>query len=74
MSELFSFVYIFKIRKCLIFIYLFINYNTITNYVRIIYELNNFDYVIGVMSQARVSGGNRTHDPQVNSLTHYLLD
>ena len=48
--------------------YLFINYNTITNYILIIYKLNNFDYELGVVSQTRVSGGNRTHDPHVNSL------
>ena len=48
--------------------YLFINYNTITNYILIIYELSNFVHVLGVMSQTRVSGGNRTHDPHANSL------
>ena len=49
------------------FIYLFINYNTIINYILIIYEL-------GVVSQTRVSGGNRTDDPNDNSLAHCLLD
>ena len=39
-------------------IYLFINYNTITRFVRIIYELSNFDHVLGVVSQTRASGGN----------------
>ena len=43
-------------------IYLFINYNTITNYMLIIYEQSNFDHVLAVVSQIRVSGGNRTHD------------
>ena len=27
----------------LLFIYLFINYNTITNYILIVYKLSNFD-------------------------------
>ena len=46
------------------FIYLFIiNYNTITNKnILIIYQLSNFDRVLGVVSQATVSDGNRTHD------------
>ena len=30
--------------------------------------------VIGVVSQTRVSGGNRTHDTHTNSLAHYPLD
>ena len=54
--------------------YLFINYNTITNYILIIYELNKFYHLLGVVSQTRVSGGNRTHDPYTNSLAHYPLD
>ena len=58
----------------LVNIYLLINYNTITNYNVIIYELRNFDHVLGVVSQTRVSGGNRTHNPQANSLAHYPLD
>ena len=58
----------------LIFFYLFINYNTNTNYIPIIYELSNFDHVLGVVSQTRVSGGNRIHNPHANSLAHYLLD
>ena len=45
-------------------IYLSINYNTITNYFLIIYELSNFDHV----------DGNRIYDPQANSLAHYPLD
>ena len=55
--------------------HLFINYNTITNYTRIliIYELSNFDHMFGVVSQTRDSGGNRIHDHHANSLTHYLL-
>ena len=32
------------------FYYLFINNNTITNYILIIYELSNFDHVLGVVS------------------------
>ena len=55
-------------------IYLFINYNTITNYILIIYELSNFDHLLGVESQTRVSGRNQTHDPHANSLAHYPLD
>ena len=31
-------------------IYLFINYNTITNYILIIYELSNLDHVLGVVA------------------------
>ena len=54
--------------------YLFNNYNTITNYIVIIYELNNFNHVFGVVSQTRVSGGNRIHDPHANSLAQYPLD
>ena len=54
--------------------YLFINYNTITNYILIIYELSNFDHLLGVVSQTRDSGGNRTHDPHANSLAHYPLN
>ena len=57
-----------------LFIYLFINYNTITNYSLIIYELSKFDHVLGVVSQTSVSGGNRTHNPHANSLAHYPLD
>ena len=55
-----------------IFIYLFINYNAITNYILIIYELSNFDHLIGVMSQARVSGGNGTHDHYQGTLCVYI--
>ena len=51
-------------------IYLFINYNTITNYILIIYELSSFDHLLGVLSQTRVSGGNRTHDPDTRLLGH----
>ena len=53
---------------------LVINYNTITNDILSIYELNNLDHMLGVVSQTRVSGGNRTHDPYANSLAHYPLD
>ena len=52
----------------------FINYNTITNYILIVYEPNNLDNVFGVVSQIRVSGGYWTHDPHANSLAHYPLD
>ena len=54
--------------------YFFIYYNAITNYAIIIYELINFDHVLGVGSQTRVSGGNQTLDPHVNSLAYYQLD
>ena len=47
-------------------IYLFINYNTITYYIP-----NNFDHLLGVVSQTRVSDGNWTH---ASSLAHYPLD
>ena len=33
-----------------------------------IYEQSNLDHVLGVVSQTRVSGGYRTHDPHANSL------
>ena len=56
-----------------LYFYLFNNYNTITNYILILYELSIFDQVLGVMSQTRVSGENSTHDPHVNSLAHYPL-
>ena len=62
-----------NLRVFKVFIYLLI-YNTITNYILIIYELSNFDHLLGVVSQTRVSGGNRTHDPHANSLAHYTLD
>ena len=62
-----------NLRVFKVFIYLLI-YNTITNYILIIYELSNFDLELGVKSQTRVSGGNRTHDPHANSLAHYPLD
>ena len=35
-------------------VYLFINYNTITDYILIIYELSNFNHVVGVAAQTRV--------------------
>ena len=40
-------------------IYLFINYNTIINYILIINELSNFNHMLGVASQNRVSGPSR---------------
>ena len=49
------------------FIYIFINYNTITNYILIIYRLSNLDHTLVVVSQTRVSDGNRTYDPLANS-------
>ena len=50
-------------------IYLFINCNTITNYILSIYELSNFDHVLGVMSQTRV-----WCDAHASSLEHYSQD
>ena len=38
----------------------------------IIYELSNFDHVLGVVSENRTSDRNRTHDPQANNLAHDL--
>ena len=43
---------------------LFINYNTITNYILIIYEVSNFD---GVVSQGRVYGEKWTNNPHASS-------
>ena len=51
---------------------LFINYNTIINYILIIYELSNFDNVLSIVSQTKVSGGNGNDGPHPNSLAHYL--
>ena len=31
-------------------------------------------HVLGVVSQTRVSGGNRDHNPNANSLAHYPPD
>ena len=47
-----------------LFIYLYIHYNTITNYIVFIYifYLYNFDHVLGVVSQTRVTDGNRIFD------------
>ena len=58
------------------FFYFFLNiyYNTLTNYILIIYQLSNFHNVLGVVSQTRVSGGNRTNDSHANSRVHYSLD
>ena len=54
----------------LINLFLFINYNTTTNYIVIIYVPSNFDHVLGVETQTRHSGGNRTHNPHANNLAH----
>ena len=59
---------------CLECFYLFINYNTITNYFLIIYELSNFDSELGVVSQARISIINIAHYPYANSLVKYPLE
>ena len=53
--------------------YLRINHNTIKKYILIIYELSNFDHVLDVMSQTRLSSGNQTHETHTNSLIHYPL-
>ena len=57
-----------------IYLLIYYSYNTITNYILIIYELSNFEHVLGVVLQTRVFVGNRNHDPHANSLAHYLLD
>ena len=49
-------------------------YNNLLQYNNKLYSNYNFDHVLGVVSQTRVSGGNRTHDPHTNSLAHYPLD
>ena len=53
---------------------LFINYNTILNYILIIYKLSNFDHVLRVVSQTRVYGGNRSYDSHSNSFGHCPLE
>ena len=53
------------------FHFLFINYNTTTNYILII---SNFKHLLGVVSQTRVFGGNQTHDSHANILAYYQLD
>ena len=47
--------------------YRFINYNTITNYIPIIYKLSNLGHVLGVEYLVGI-------DPQVNGLAHYPVD
>ena len=44
-----------------------INYNTITNYILIIYELRT-------ELHTSVSGGNQSHNSHANSLAHFPLD
>ena len=56
-----------------IYLFLFINNNTITNYILIIYELSNFEHLLGAVSQTRVFGLNRTHDLHSNSIAHHQL-
>ena len=51
----------FKLFEIIYFFYLLIT-NKISNYILIVYELSNFDNVLGVVAQTRVSGGNLTHD------------
>ena len=63
----------FFLRNFSLQFYLFINYNTITNYILIIYELSNFDHLLGIVSQTRVFAGNWTHVPHTNSQAHYPL-
>ena len=39
------------------------------------YELSDFDHVFGIVSQTRVSGGKRTHNPHANTVVaYYTLD
>ena len=33
--------------------------------------MSNFEYLLDVVSQTRVSGGNRTHDPHTNNPLDY---
>ena len=54
--------------------YLFIHYNTITNYIRSIYELSNFNHLLSVVLNTRASRWNQNHDPHANSQTYYQLD
>ena len=56
-----------------VFIY-HINYNTITNYILIIYNQSNWDLMLGVVSQIRASVGDRTQDLHANWLALYPLD
>ena len=58
----------------LIAIYIYVSYNTIANYFLIVYELSNLDHLLGVVSQTKVSGGNRIHYHHANSLAHYPID
>ena len=51
-----------------LFLYLSINYNIIANYILIIYDMSNFDHVLCVVSQTKVSGGNWIYDPQAGSI------
>ena len=46
----------------------------VTNYILFIYVLSNFNHVLGVVSQTRVSDENRSNDPHANSLAYYPLD
>ena len=61
-------------KKLLNFILFLLITIAITNYILIIYELSNFDRVLGVVSQTRVFDRNWTHDPHANSLAYYPLD
>ena len=36
--------------------------------------MSNFDHLLSVVSQTRVSDGNRTHNPHANNLANYPLD
>ena len=56
------------------YLFFFINYNTIINYILFIYEQSYFDQVLGLMAQTRVSRGNRNHETHANSLAHYSQD
>ena len=59
-----------RLNRIYLFIYLFINYNTIINYILIIYELSNFKHELGVVSQDQ----NRNQGSYANSVAHYPLD
>ena len=59
-------------RKTKANIYLF-NYQLQYNY-KFYSKLSNFDHVLGIVSQKRISGGNRIYDPHANSLVHHSPD
>ena len=51
----------------LLIIYLFVNYNIITNYILFKYKLSNFVHVLHIVSPTIISNGNWIHDLHANS-------